>query len=72
MTGSTAASDSAALGEVQPARVGIAELREQRGPRTSSSTMTGTPSRNTEPHQKYSQQDAADQRTDGGARPSSW
>ena len=40
--------------QVQPARLGIPELGQQPGPTASSSTITGTPSRNTEPHQKYS------------------
>ena len=41
--------------QVEPARLGVAVLRQQDAARaTSSSTITGTASRNTEPHQKCS------------------
>jgi hypothetical protein len=49
-----AASESAALcGSSRPA-CGSLNSGKSRGPTASSSTITGTPSRNTEPHQKYS------------------
>ena len=54
MTASTAASDRPALDQVEAPALGSRYSGSSIGPTTSSSTMTGTPIRNTEPHQKYS------------------
>ncbi len=54
ITSSTAASDSAALTRSSRPASGSRASGSTSGPSTSSNSITGTPSRNTEPHQKYS------------------
>ena len=53
MTASTAASDSPALGRSSRPGWGFLNSGSSIGPSTSSSAMTGTASRNTEPHQNH-------------------
>ena len=67
MTASTAATDSAALSRSSLPASGSRYSGSSSGPSTSSSAITGTASRNTDPHQNYSSSIAAQQRPDRAA-----